>query len=113
TIKGKIVLISPYQKSGRPEFQWKEHATDEDYLFYKDQIKKNNEDWNSSLKLTEKTLREIVSYLELKGAVGFVQSLNTGIMASNRIFYSFAKNVPMVDISLEDYGLLHRLASYG
>ncbi|WCM42072.1 M28 family peptidase [Flavobacterium sp. CBA20B-1] len=110
SVKGKIVLIAPYQKSGRPENQWKEHATEDDFASYKKEKEYKNSLWNNSLKATEKSIREIVEYLETKGAVGFVQSYFTGTMGSNRIFYSFSKHTPMVDVSLEDYGLLHRLA---
>lgn len=35
TVKGKIVLVSQYQTSGRPENQWKENATEEDFEIYK------------------------------------------------------------------------------
>lgn len=113
SVKGKIVLISQYQKSGRPESQWKEYATDEDFTQYKQQKVDEASAWNNSIKASGKTLREMVGYLESKGTAGFIQSFNTGIMGSNRIFYSFANNTPMVDVSLEDYGLLYRLAVNG
>src|SRR5690606_32296859 len=112
-VKGKIVMISQYQKSGRPENQWKEHATEEDFDTYKKEKTDELTAWNNSIKATGKSLRELVKYLENKGAAGFVQSYNTGTMGANRIFYSFAKTVPMVDVSLEDYGLLYRLATNG
>lgn len=112
-VKGKIVMISQYQKSGRPENQWKEHATEEDFDIYKKEKTDDLTAWNNSIKATGKSLRELVKYLENKGAAGFVQSYNTGTMGANRIFYSFAKTVPMVDVSLEDYGLLYRLATNG
>jgi len=113
SVKGKIVMISQYQKSGRPENQWKEHATKEDFDTYKKEKTDDLTAWNNSIKATEKSLRELVKYLETKGAAGFVQSYNTGTMGANRIFYSFAQTVPMVDVSLEDYGLLYRLATNG
>lgn len=112
TVKGKIVLVSQYQESGRSEQQWKEQATEEDYNHYKSQKTAALKEWSQSLKNTGKTLREIVVYLETKGAAGFIQSYSTGIMGSNRIFYSFAKSAPMIDVSLEDYGLLYRLAKF-
>lgn len=112
TTKGKIVLVSQYQNSGRPEQQWKDQATEEDFNKYKSSKEELLNEWNSSIKSTGKSIREIVSYLETKGAVGFIQSYSTGIMGSNRVFYSFANNVPMIDISLEDYGLLYRLAKF-
>lgn len=113
SVKGKIVMISQYQKSGRPENQWKEHATEEDFNTYKNEKTDDLTAWNNSIKATGKSLRELVEYLETKGAAGFVQSYNTGTMGANRIFYSLAQTVPMVDISLEDYGLLYRLATNG
>lgn len=113
SVKGKIVLVSQYQNSGRPESQWKEQATEEDFTQYKEAKEQSLNEWNNSIKTTGKTIRELVSYLETKGATGFIQSYNTGVMGSNRIFYSFTKQVPMVDVSLEDYGLLYRLAKNG
>lgn len=113
SVKGKIVLVSQYQNSGRPESQWKEQAAEEDFAAYKAAKEQSLNDWNNSIKATGKTIRELVSYLEDKGATGFIQCYNTGIMGSNRIFYSFAKKAPMVDVSLEDYGLLYRLAKNG
>ena len=110
--KGKIVLISQYQPSGRPEYQWKEQAVEEDFTAFKSEQENALNQWNNSIKATGKNIRQIVEYLENKGAAGFIQSYSTGIMGSNRIFYSFAKKVPMVDVSLEDYGLLYRLAKY-
>ena len=110
SVKGKIVLISQYLSSGRPENQWKENATEEDFVTYKQQKADELAAWNNSIKATGKTIRELVEYLETKNAAGFIQSYFTGTMGSNRIFYSFAKNTPMVDVSLEDYGMLYRLA---
>ena len=101
TVKGKLVLISQYQKSGRPESQWKEYATDEDFTTYKATKNTTVEKWNASIKVTGKTMRELVGYLESKGDVGFIQSFFTGTMGSNRIFYSFAKNTQMLEVSLE------------
>ena len=113
SVKGKIILVSQYQNSGRPESQWKEQAAEEDFAAYKAAKEQSLNDWNNSIKATGKTIRELVSYLEDKGATGFIQCYNTGIMGSNRIFYSFAKKAPMVDVSLEDYGLLYRLTKNG
>src|SRR5690606_17450859 len=113
SVKGKIVMISQYQKSGRPENQWKEHATEEDFNIYKKEKTDDLTAWNNSIKATGKSLRELVEYLETKDAAGVVQSYNTGTMGANRVFYSFSKNTPMVDVSLEDYGLLHRLTVNG
>lgn len=62
TVKGKIVLISAYQNSGRPESQWKEHATEEDFFDYKAAKEKTNTAWNNSLKATGKNTREMVQF---------------------------------------------------
>ncbi|HUH25760.1 MAG TPA: M28 family peptidase, partial [Flavobacterium sp.] len=110
--EGKIVLISQYQNSGRPEQQWKDQATEEDFNTYKSSKEQALNEWNANIKSTGKSVRELVAYLETKGAVGFIQSFSTGVMGSNRVFYSFAKNTPMIDVSLEDYGLLYRLAKF-
>lgn len=111
TIKGKFVLIDQYQRWGRPDDQMKEFATPEAYERIKDQRAKDTEAYNIMIKNTGYTKKELPEVLEKAGAAGIGSSYWTGIMGANRIFGTTTKIIPAIDLSLEDYGLLYRLAS--
>lgn len=112
-VKGKIVLMSQYNKFGRSEYQYKEFAPEKDYLAIKEEIKAANDAWKKSLEITGFTQNTLPLELEKNGAVAVALNYWTGIMGANRIFGAKTKNIPMIDISNEDYGLLYRLAQNG
>ena len=112
-VKGKIVLASMYQKYGRPNHQIKEHSLAGDYDLIM-QEKKNAEDkWNASMKATGLNAKQLHQAFEKAGASGIVLSYWAGELGANRIFSSRTEKIPTVDISVEDYGLLYRLAENG
>lgn len=113
TVKGKIVLVSMYQKYGRPDSQLKEHSLAEDYEIIKQEKKQTNEAWETNLKTTGFTANQLIEALEKNGAVGIVSSYWSGELGANRIFSAKTNNIPMVDVALEDYGMLYRLAENG
>src|SRR5690606_23112202 len=51
--------------------------------------------------------------LESAGAVGIIQSYWSRGFGANKIFGARAKNIPTIDLLLEDYGLVYRLAKNG
>lgn len=113
TVKGKIVLVSMYQKYGRPDSQLKEHSLAGDYEIIKREKASALEQWNDNLKITGYTTNQLIETLENAGAVGIVSSFWSGELGANRIFSAKTNKIPMVDVALEDYGLLYRLASKG
>ncbi|MHC5202868.1 M20/M25/M40 family metallo-hydrolase [Myroides sp. LJL119] len=113
TIKGKIVLMSMHQKTGRPDYQWKEFSTPESYERMVEQRKQDIENWNNRIQATGYTAKELPKVLEQAGASGIVMSFWTGIMGANRIFGAETTSIPTVDLAVEDYGLLYRLAENG
>ncbi|MBB1139134.1 M20/M25/M40 family metallo-hydrolase [Myroides sp. WP-1] len=113
TVKGKYVMISQLPPSGRPEYQWKEYATDASYERYKKDKVATEKAWNQRIENTGYTVKELPKVLEEAGAAGVVMSYWTGIMGANRIFGAQTTQVPTIDIALEDYGLLYRLAEGG
>lgn len=113
TVKGKFVLISQPQITGRPDYQWKEYATAESYDKIKTQQAEVTKEWSQRIKNTGYTAKELPKVLEEAGAAGVVMSYWTGIMGANRIFGAETKKVPTIDLSVEDYGLLFRLAENG
>lgn len=113
TVKGKIILLSMYQKFGRPDAQLKDQSLSGDYEIIQKEKKEAQERWNANLKITGHTANQLAEVLEKNGAVGIVISTWSGEMGVNRIFSSKTLKIPMVDIALEDYGLLYRLAVNG
>ncbi|MHC5353796.1 M20/M25/M40 family metallo-hydrolase [Myroides sp. LJL115] len=113
TIKGKIVMISMHQKTGRPDHQWKEYATPESYQKMVDQKKEDTKNWSNRIKNTGYTAKTLPRALEEAGAVGIVTSNWSGVVGANKVFAAHTDKIPAVDIALEDYGLLYRLVENG
>jgi hypothetical protein len=111
--KGKFVLISMEQPTGRPDYNWQEFATKESF----DKLKKDRETmqeaWRRRMSKTGMNARALAQALENAGAVGIVQSNWSNGFGVNKIFGANTKKVPTIDISLEDYGLLYRLTESG
>lgn len=109
-VKGKFVLIDQYQRWGRPDYQMKEFAREEDYQLIKNQRQEDEDAYKASVKNTGLSKNELAESIENAGAAGIIGSYWTGIMGANRIFGAKTKNIPTLDLSVEDYGLLYRLA---
>jgi len=58
-------------------------------------------------------VNQLIEALENAGAAGIVSSFWSGELGANRIFSAKTNKIPMVDVALEDYGMLYRLASKG
>jgi carboxypeptidase Q len=113
SVKGKFVLISMAQPTGRPDYNWQEFATKESFDKMKKEREELQEAWRRRLAKTGLNARGLAQALENAGAVGVVQSLWSNGFGVNKIFGANTKKVPTVDISLEDYGLLYRLTESG
>lgn len=112
SVKGKFVLIDQYQRWGRPDHQMKEFATEEDYEIIKKQRKDDEDAYNEIIKNTGFKKNDLAKVIEDTGAAGIIGSYWTGIMGANRIFGAKTKKIPTIDLALEDYGLLYRLAEH-
>ncbi len=113
TIKGKFVMTSMYQTTGRPDYNWEEFATEESFKKMKKERDSLTADWRENFKRMGYTSRSINQALEEAGAAGIVTSNWSKAFGSNKIFSARTKNIPTVDIELEDYTMLYRLAEYG
>ena len=69
--------------------------------------------WTNRIKKTGLTTRTLPTALEKAGAMGVVMSNWSKGFGVNKIFGASTKKIPTVDISLEDYGMLYRLAESG
>lgn len=111
--KGKLVMISMNQPTGRPDYNWKEFATEESF----DKLKKDRDEmtkaWSERLRKTGFGRRELPAALEDAGAAGIVTSYWSQGFGANKIFSAYTKKVPTIDLSVEDYGLVYRLVESG
>jgi carboxypeptidase Q len=112
-VKGKFVLISMNQPTGRPNTNWTEFATKESLEKMTTARTQQTTDWAARIKRTGYTARTLPIALEKAGAAGVITCNWSAGFGVNKIFGAYTKTIPSVDISLEDYGLLYRLTQGG
>jgi len=112
-VKGKYVMISMPQPTGRPDANWKEFGTPESIEKMQKDRDSLNRAWNARIRATGLQTNSIPSVLEEAGAVGILTSYWSMEFGANKIFGARSHKVPSLDISLEDYGMLYRLAEKG
>lgn len=113
SIKGKLILVSQLQATGRPDYNWEEFATPESFEKMKADREVQTEAFDANLRKTGYTSRTLDEALEKAGAAGIVKSYWSKGFGANKIFGALTKKIPTVDLSLEDYGLVYRLAQNG
>jgi len=112
-VKGKIVLLSKPQITGRPDYNWEEFATEKSFKKMKRQRDSLSNLWNDNIQRTGFTSRGLPEVLENAGAVGIVTSNWSRGFGVNKIFSARTEKIPTVDLELEDYGMLYRLEQSG
>jgi len=112
-VKGKFVMISMHQPTGRPDYNWQEFATKESFDKMKAARTAQTDAWRKRISKTGYTAATLAVALEKAGAVGIVMSNWSNGFGVNKIFNARTKKIPTIDISLEDYGLLYRLTESG
>src|SRR5690606_37330973 len=112
-VKGKYVLVSMYQPTGRPDSDWKEFATPASFEKMQRERDSLSLAWYKQIQATGLAANSIPSVLEDAGAVGILSSYWSKEFGSNKIFGARSHKAPSVDIALEDYGMLYRLAEKG
>jgi len=113
SVKGKFVLISMAQPTGRPDYNWTEFATKESFDKMKKERDAQTEAWRKRISKTGLNAKALAQALENAGAAGIIQSLWSNGFGVNKLFGANTLKVPTVDISLEDYGLVYRLTESG
>ena len=110
SVKGKFVMISVNEPTGRPPYNWEEWATEKSWKNMQQSIKETDSLWRSRVQNTGYSYRELPKVLEEAGAVGIVTSNWSHGFGANKVFGAYTNDIPTRDLSLEDYGLLYRLA---
>ncbi len=111
--KGKFVMISMPQPTGRPDENWEEFATEESFEKMKEERDALSRSWQDRTSKTGYNRRTLPVALEEAGAVGIVMSYWSRGFGANKISSAYTNKIPTVDLSLEDYGMLYRMAEYG
>lgn len=112
-VKGKFVMISMKQPTGRPDYNWEEFATKESFEKMKKDRTAQTEEWRKRISKTGYSGKELALALEKAGAAGIVGSNWSAGFGVNKIFDAKTKKIPTVDIALEDYTLLYRMVESG
>lgn len=112
-VKGKFVMVSMNQPTGRPDYNWEEFGTKESFEKMKADRTTQTEAWTERIKKTGYSARTLPVALEKAGAVGIIMSNWSKGFGVNKIFGANTKKIPTVDVALEDYGLLYRLSKSG
>ena len=112
-VKGKLVMISMNQPTGRPDYNWEEFATEPSFEKMKKERMEQSTAWRNNMKNTGYTRRTLTTALENAGAVGIVASNWSKGFGVNKIFSARTKAIPTVDLELEDYSMLYRMVEYG
>ncbi|MEJ7821457.1 MAG: M20/M25/M40 family metallo-hydrolase [Chitinophagaceae bacterium] len=113
TVKGKFVLISMLQPTGRPDYNWTEFGLKESFEKMKQERAAQTDAWRNRINKTGYNSRTLIAALEKAGAAGIVTSNWSAGFGVNKIFSANTKKIPAVDIALEDYGMLYRLTESG
>lgn len=111
--KGKFVMVSMNQPTGRPDYNWEEFGTKESVRKMKEARSKQVADWRERISKTGYNNRTLATALEKAGAAGIIGNNWSNGFGVDKIFGAYTKNIPTVDIALEDYGLVYRLAESG
>ena len=114
SVKGKFVLISAPPTTGRTDINLKQYATPTTYAKMNAEAKAMTDAWAARLRKTGmrgKTALPLA--LEEAGAAGIITNYWSKEFGADKIFDAHTKKIPTVDIGLEDYGLIYRLAEGG
>ena len=112
-VKGKFVMISMNQPTGRPDDNWQQFATKESFDKLKKERTEQNDAWHKRLSNTGYSTKMLPIILEKAGAVGVLTNNWSSGFGVDKIFNAYTSKIPTVDIALEDYGTLYRLVENG
>ena len=113
SVKGKFVLISMKQPTGRPDYNWEEFAKEGSFERMKEKRDQMNTEFRENMERMGYTSRTIHEALENAGAAGIITSNWSRGFGVNKIFGARTKEIPTVDLEMEDYGMVYRLAQSG
>ncbi len=111
--KGKFILLSQPQPSGRPEKNWEDFGRKASLDSLRALKERWKFDWEKRIRATGFREDTLACILEDAGAAGVFQCPWTGGWGTYRVFGAKTSRMPVLDLSVEDYNLLYRLAEQG
>lgn len=112
-VKGKVVLISQNPISGRPDKNWEEFATKDVLAKMKAEKSAAAAAWRDRLAKTGLNAKNLALAIENAGAAAVVINNWSQGWGVDKVFGANTTKIPTVDLSVEDYGLVYRLAESG
>ena len=118
-VHGKFIAISFPQPTCRPDADWEQWATQASIESMQAAREAANESWNARAGRagfdisTRRAAAGLARRLEEAGAVGILTSRWANGWGVQKIFDARTEQVPTLDLSCEDYGLVFRLAENG
>lgn len=113
TVKGKFVMISMEQPTGRSDANWKEYGTENSINKMNHERDSLTRAWAKRVSKSGYNSRTLPVMLEKAGAAGILTNNWSKGFGVDKIFGAYTKTIPTVDIALEDYGLIYRLVLNG
>ncbi|RZL06342.1 MAG: M20/M25/M40 family metallo-hydrolase, partial [Pedobacter sp.] len=113
SVKGKVVLISQNPTSGRPDKNWEEFATKDGLAKFKADKAKDASAWRDRMAKTGLNARTLALAIEKAGAAAIIINNWSAGWGVDKVFGANTTKIPTVDLSVEDYGLVFRLAESG
>jgi carboxypeptidase Q len=107
---GAWVLLTPPEITCRPDGNWEEFAVPGGLEAMRAERSAYREAWNARLAAAGIDARELATRLDEAGAAGILTSRWSNGWGVQKVFGTWTQRVPSLDVSCEDYGLLHRLA---
>lgn len=113
SVKGKFVMISMEQPTGRSDANWNEFGTEQSIANMKKERDSLTRAWARRVSKTGHNNRTLPVALENAGAVGIITNYWSRGFGVDKIFGANTKKIPTLNIALEDYGLVYRLVTNG
>lgn len=113
SVAGKFVLATFPEPTCRPDENWARWAEPATFERMKAQRAAADSAWTRRMAAVGHTGRTLPRALEEAGAAGVLTNLWSDGWGVDKIFQARTQRVPTLNVSCEDYGLLHRLAING
>ncbi len=116
--RGKFVAISFAEPTCRPDRDWEQWATEETFERMREERTAAREAWTERFERAGFNMRErgaqrrVAERLEAAEVAGVLTSRWSRGWGVQKIFNASSRQVPTLDLSCEDYGLLFRLAQH-
>jgi hypothetical protein len=111
TVAGRIVLLSSPELTCRAPESWMAHATPESWERQQERQQALDQAYGEARRATGSN--DVAGDVEAAGAVAVVSANWSNGWGANKYFGSPVDRIPGVQLSCEDYGLVHRLATNG